>query len=140
MVLGRHRSTESPKVIPFGEMRKDRKPEDDAPFVLLRDVLPDLAKRLRGSLRKAGHRDLAKQVQELRVYGRCCDASPCGRFYCFPPKERQELWRKGIALDLPGVDVTVARDLIVAVETLDPEVDRALKLVFPLSDNSEEGN
>lgn len=119
-------------------MRRDRKPEVHPPFVLLRDVLPELVKQLRVSLRKAGYRDLSEQVQELRVYGRCCNASPCGRFYCAPEDERRALWRRGIAAGVPGVDVMIARGRIIEVETLDPDVDMVLRQIFPQAEGDRE--
>jgi hypothetical protein len=94
-------------------------------------VLPDLAKWLRAYLRKMGEKELADGVPELRVYGRCCDASPCGRFYCLPKNERSELPRRGLTCNV-GLELTVAKGRIVEVETCSPEVDAALKLVFPI--------
>src|SRR5690242_6437873 len=63
-------------------------------FVYLRDVLPSFADDLKVMLRKTGDRDLAAKIDDLRIYGRCCDRRLCGRFYCLPREEREELYRR----------------------------------------------
>jgi hypothetical protein len=75
-------------------------------------------------------KELADEVADLRVYGRCCNASPCGRFYCVPREERRELHRRGLTRNV-GLELTVAKGKIVEVETCSPDVDAALQLVFP---------
>lgn len=105
-------------------------------FVYLREVLPDLAEWLRDHLRKMGDGQLADSVAEVRIYGRCCDASPCGRFYCLPTEERRELHRKGLTQDLG--EVTVARGRIVELETCSIEVDTVLQAVFPTGENDND--
>jgi hypothetical protein len=117
-------------------MRKSTVPQPHPPFVYLRDVLPSLAINLLADLRKLGERDLSEQISELRIYGRCCDASPCGRFYCLPTDERRELHRRKLTRTV-GLEYTVANGRIVEVETLSPEVDAALKAVFPVADAAE---
>jgi hypothetical protein len=119
-------------------MRKEKWPPVDPPFVYLRDVLPELAEELRVRLRRVGERALSEQVRELRIYGRCCNASPCGRFYCLPQEQRRALILKGLARDLFGVDVTVAKSRIIAVETLDSNVDAALSRIFRRPENDFE--
>lgn len=112
-------------------MRKSKRPPPPAEFVFLRDVLPDLARVLRDQLRKSGERDLAEQIQELRIYGRCCDATPCGRFYCLPKEERRRLQREGRVRSVGGGEIYAANSGIVEIETLLPEVDEVLRRVFP---------
>jgi hypothetical protein len=99
-----------------------------APFVFVRDALPHLVKPLEANLRKMGHRQLAAQVHDLRIYGRCpCRAPNCGTFYCVPPDEYKRL--AGLGGDIG--DVTVAKGKITRVETLDSEVDAVLDRLFP---------
>lgn len=117
-------------------MRKSKTPQPHPLFVYLRDVLPSLAADLRADLRRIGERDLSEQITELRIYGRCCDASPCGRLYCLPRDERQELYRLKRTRNI-GLEYTVADGRIVEVETLSPEVDAVLKSVFPIADAVE---
>jgi hypothetical protein len=96
----------------------------------LRDVLPDLVNVLRTDLRKIGERSLAEQIKDLRIYGRCCDGRPCGRFYCLPKAERQELHRRKQTRNV-GMEFVVANGEILEVETLSSEVDRTLRFIFP---------
>ena len=111
-------------------MRKSKRPPPPAQFVYLREVLPELAKVLRADLRRIGERALAEQIPDLKIYGRCCNAPPCGRFYCVPEKERRELHGKGLTRNV-GLDLTVAKGKIIEVETLLPEVDAVLRQIFP---------
>lgn len=67
---------------------------------------------------------------DLRIYARCCNCSPCGRFYCLPREERREVYRKGLTYNV-GLELTVAKGKIVTVETLLPEVDSVLRRIFP---------
>ena len=110
-------------------MRKVEGPTAPAPFVHLRDVLPALAPLLRAGLRKIGERDLADQIQELKIYGRCCDASPCGTFFCVPKDERRNLHSKGLAHSVG--DFVVANGRIAEVTTCSSEVDTVLRQIFP---------
>jgi hypothetical protein len=116
-------------------MRKSKSPPPPAPFVYIRDVLPELVRVLRADLRKIGERTLAEQIPDLRIYGRCCNASPCGRFYCLPQGERRELYRKRLTRNVG--DLTVAEGMIVEVETLLPEVDAILSTIFPDPENAD---
>lgn len=111
-------------------MRTSKSPQQEPPFVYLRDVLPDLVDLLRLDLLRIGERTLAGQIKDLRIYGRCCDASPCGRFYCLPMEERRELYRRKQSRTV-GMEYTVANGKIVEVETLSPEVDLVLRSLFP---------
>ncbi len=98
-----------------------------APFVLLADVLPGLVRQLAQDLQKGGHRRLADQIPELRIYGRCsCGSRPCRTFYCLPPNEFAKLARS--AKDIDGV--SIAKGRIVRVETLSAEVDSVLDQIF----------
>jgi hypothetical protein len=110
-------------------MRKSRRPPPLPTFVLVRDAFPHLAKPLAASLRKRGHPELATQVPDLRIYGRCpCKARNCGTVYCVPPEEYKRLVRLVCAIG----DVWVARGtIIIEVETLDSEVDAVLDRLFP---------
>lgn len=114
----------------WAEMRKSKRPSPPAQFVNLRDVLPELVGILRADLRKIGERTLAEQIPDLRIYGRCCNASPCGRFYCLPRYERRELYRKRLTRNI-GLELIVAKGKIVEIETLLPEVDTVLRQIFP---------
>ena len=118
-------------------MRKSKTPSPPAPFVYLRDVLPELAKSLSLDLRKIGERALAEQVSDLKIYGRCCNSFPCGRFYCVPQEERQEPYRRGLTRNV-GLELIVAKDKIVEIETLLPEVDAVLQRVFPNAENDDQ--
>jgi hypothetical protein len=109
-------------------MRKAKTPPPPAPFVWLRDVLPDIAKALRADLRQIGQKGLVAQVRDLRIYDRCrCGSVPCGTFYCVPQAELRELGRQAVDVG----DVSVAKGRIVRVETLSPEVDAVLRRMFP---------
>jgi hypothetical protein len=98
------------------------------PFEYLRDVLPECAKQLEAALRRIKRRDLASQVKELRVYGRCDCGSKCGTFYCLPREAYQQAARFGS--DITGV-VTESKGKIIRVETLDAETGAALAALFP---------
>ena len=115
-------------------MRKSRRPSPPARFVYLRDVFPELAKGLRADLRKMGERTLAEEIPGLRIYGRCCNSSPCGRFYCLPQEERRELYKKRLTRNI-GLELIVAKGKIVEVETLLAEVDAVLSEIFPDPEN-----
>src|SRR5437868_3802384 len=110
-------------------MRKSQAPQCAPRFVYLGDVLPSLVVALRADLRKIGERELAEQVKDLRIYGRCCDVSPCGRFYCLPKDERRELYRRKQTRNV-GMEYVVANGKILEVETLLPEVDTVLRSIF----------
>ena len=110
-------------------MRKSKTPPAPAPFVFLRDVLPELAKLLRADLLKIGQRELAEQIADLKIYGRCCDASRCGTFYCLPPNERTTLRRTGRQRAIG--DMVTLNGRIAQVDTCLSEVDSVLRNVFP---------
>jgi hypothetical protein len=110
-------------------MKKSKRPQPPAPFVLLRDALPELGKLLAADLRKIGHPKLAEQVTDLRIYGRCPCGKPCGTFYCAPLEEYKKLAPFGGDVG----DVTVAKDRIIRVETLDSEVEAVLDRLFPIT-------
>jgi hypothetical protein len=115
-------------------MRKSRRPTPPPTFLFVREVLPQLAKSLQSDLSMRGRADLAAQVPDLRIYGRCpCQRPGCGTFYCAPSKEYARLARVGSDTWDP---VTVAKGKIIRVETLDPEVDAVLKRLFPDSENA----
>jgi hypothetical protein len=109
-------------------MRELKPTTPSASSILLREVLPEIAKALRADLRKIGRVDLAEQVFGLRIYDRCRCASPnCGTFYCAPEQERMDLAGHGTDVG----DVTVAKGKIVRVETLSPDVETVLRRIFP---------
>jgi hypothetical protein len=112
-------------------MRKSKQPPPPVPFFWLREELPEIAKIVEAELRRMREKDLAAQVRELRIYGRCrCGAPPCGTFYCVPYEEYAELLRKHLYRDI-GTLVGVAKGRIVRVETLDDRVDEILDRLFP---------
>ncbi len=112
-------------------MRKFEKPPPPPDFVFLRDVLPELARLLRDQLRRDGERALGEQIQELRIYGRCCDATPCGTFYCLPLDERRKLYKERRVRSVGTGEIYAAKNRIVEVGTLLPEVDAVLREIFP---------
>lgn len=110
-------------------MRKSKRPPEQPPFVLVRDVLPEISTLLKRVLHKT---EYAAQVPDLRIYGRCpCGGPNCGTFYCVPAIDYKELARSGTdgLLD----PVTIAKGRIIRVETLDPKVDAVLDDLFPES-------
>jgi hypothetical protein len=110
-------------------MRKSKKPPTQPEFVFVREVLPELAKTLRASLRRDGQPRLAEQISELRIYGRCdCGLVDCGTFYCLPPEERRRLRGFGDGTYDP---VIVAKGKIVEVHLLDPGIADVLRQLFP---------
>ena len=92
-------------------------------------LLPDLGALLRADLRKVGERALAEQIADLRIYGRCCDASPCGTFFCLSKEERRNLYRKRLAHTVR--DLIVAQGRIAEVITCSADVDTVLRQIFP---------
>src|SRR5258708_3194169 len=109
-------------------MRKSRRPQPPPTFVFVRDALPPFTKPLAASLRKIGHPELAIQVPDLRIYGRCpCTGPNCGTFYCVPRDEYKRLARLGYGIG----DVTVVRGTIIEVETFDSEIVAVLDRLFP---------
>jgi hypothetical protein len=102
-------------------MRKSQRPPEPMPYVLLRDIFPELVTELEWSLRKRRKRELAARIRDLRIYGRCDCGSGCGTFYCLPPDERRKLFSGASALEHPLY--VAASGEILEVETLDPEVD-----------------
>jgi hypothetical protein len=118
-------------------MRKSKRPPPPAPFVYLRDVLPQLAADLRHSFRQEGERELADQIHDLRIYGRCCDGSPCGCIFCLPGDERRHLSVHGRKLEWVADCIVVDRK-IVEVETFSAEVDAVLRSVFPVAEHRDE--
>ncbi len=104
-------------------------------FVFVREGFPKLAKELQAKLRKIGYPDLAVQVPDLRIYGRCpCETPDCGTFYCVPREEYARLARASYET---GAEATVAKGKIIRVETLDSEVDAVLKRLFPEPDTAD---
>ena len=114
-------------------MRNSKTLRPPVPYVLLREILPEFCEKLEARLCAIGQRQIAKQVPELRIYGRCpCSSRQCGTFYCVPPEEQQSLSGRGHDVD----DVTIAEGKIVRVETLDPAVDAVLGRMFPTPDRA----
>jgi hypothetical protein len=109
-------------------VRKSKLPPTQPDFVLVREVLPEFAQKLRTSLLRMRQPQLAEQVPELRIYGRCdCGMADCSTVYCVPPDERERL--RGFGDDTYD-PVTVAKGKIVSVQTLDPEIHAILKQLF----------
>jgi len=110
-------------------MRKSQRPPEPIPYVLLRDIFPELVTELEWSLRKRRKRELAARIRDLRIYGRCDCGSGCGTFYCLPPDDRRKLSPGASGLEDPLY--VAANGEILEVETLDPEVDAVLAMLFP---------
>src|SRR5262249_41636691 len=91
---------------------------------VLSEVLPKCANQLEAALRRIRRRDLASQVKDLRIYGRCGCESKCGTFYCLPLETYRQVSRFGT--DTTGI-VTESKGKIIRVETLDPEIEAALE-------------
>lgn len=115
-------------------MRKSAIPVPHPRFEFLKDVLPQTVKDLERALRQAKRPDLAEQVKELRIYGRCGCGARCGTFYCVPPDQYRRLAPFGS--DMTHV-VKESKGLIIHVETLDPAVDDVLQALFPDCDESQ---
>lgn len=115
-------------------MRKSKRPPPPAPFVFLRDVLPEIAKELKASLWKQRYRTFAEQVSDLRMYRRCpCGDEHCTTFYCLPPDEEAKLM--GHAYHLGISEVMVAKGKIVCVDLgVDAEIHDVLTELFPEPD------
>lgn len=104
-----------------------RRPVLHPPFVLLREVLPHLARSLERELIAIGERILARQIGGLRIYGYCECGTACGTFYCVSAGESENLAGHGRAVG----SLTVAKGRITRVETLDSNVHGVLTRLFP---------
>jgi hypothetical protein len=97
------------------------------------ELFPELAKQILRDLRRMKRTDLAAQVMNLRVVDRCrCESEACGTFYTQEAESRNGTATRGISIMLEcGANVTEAAGVIVAVETLDRQVNEALRRVIP---------
>jgi len=108
-------------------MRKSKRPVEQPRFVFVRDVLPEISTLLKRVLHKI---ELAAQVHDLRIYGRCpCGGPNCGTFYCVPPDEYKRLLRFGSDGSIDPVTVALGRSFVLRLLT--PVLKPFLFCYFP---------
>jgi len=101
--------------------------------MLVHELFPELADQVRRDLRKLKRIDLAEQVMQLRIVDRCrCGSEACGMFYTEGVEFRRQNTKQRADLMLQsGASISEAHRKIVEIETLDPQVERALRRIIP---------